>query len=135
MNCRHCSKKISNLFLDLGSSPPSNSYIKLKNLNSPEIYFPLKVNICDNCWMVQTEDYKKAEELFTDDYAYFSSVSSSWTAHAKQYVDSITRKLNLTKNSQVLEIASNDGYLLKYFKEKKYHVLVSSRPKKQQMLQ
>lgn len=119
MNCRHCSYKLNHLFLDLGFSPPSNAYIKENNLNSPETYFPLKVNVCNNCWLVQTEDYNKAEELFTDDYAYFSSVSNSWIAHAKHYADYISRKLNLTKDSQVIEIASNDGYLLKNFREKK----------------
>ena len=117
MNCRHCRTELKNVFLDLGYAPPSNAYLSEDDLIKKEKVFPLKLFVCHNCWLVQTEDYSKSEELFTNDYAYFSSVSSSWLEHSYQYTKMITEKLNLDKNSFVLEIASNDGYLLKNFVE------------------
>lgn len=115
MNCRHCKILLKNIFLDLGHSPPSNAYLTKNNLLQSEIYYPLKVLVCDQCWLVQTEDYTNAEELFTSQYAYFSSTSLGWLAHAKNYTDTIIKELNLNRKSYVIEIASNDGYLLKNF--------------------
>ncbi|WP_027390791.1 class I SAM-dependent methyltransferase [Chrysiogenes arsenatis] len=115
MNCRHCGTPLIQTFLDLGFAPPSNAYLTKSDLNRPETYYPLKVKVCEQCWLVQTEDYAKADVLFTSEYAYFSSTSSSWLAHAKQYADAITKDLKLNSESHVIEIASNDGYLLRNF--------------------
>jgi SAM-dependent methyltransferase len=119
MKCRHCNNLLKKIFLDLGYAPPSNSYLNKKDLSKPEIYYPLKIRVCNICWLVQTEDYAKAETFFTRDYAYFSSISSSWLLHAKKYSDKIIKDLNLNKKSYVVEIACNDGYLLKNFIKKK----------------
>lgn len=115
MNCRHCSKYLKNTFLDLGFQPPSNAYLSKPELKAPETYFPLKICVCDSCWLVQTEDYSSSDTFFTEDYAYFSSVSSSWLDHAKNYCHMIIDQLNLSEDSLVVEVASNDGYLLKNF--------------------
>jgi SAM-dependent methyltransferase len=115
MKCRHCESPLTYTFLDLGFAPPSNAYLKLADLAKPEKYYPLKIKVCDVCWLVQTEDYTQADELFSPDYAYFSSTSSSWLLHAANYAKEIIRQLNLTKDSLVIEVASNDGYLLKNF--------------------
>ena len=117
MNCRHCKKKLTHTFLDLGFAPPSNSYLTKEQLLKPEKYYPLKVMVCDNCWLVQTEDYAKREEFFSSDYAYFSSTSTSWLAHSRKYCNEMIKLLNLNQESHVIEIASNDGYLLKNFVE------------------
>ena len=122
MNCRHCKKKLAYIFLDLGFAPPSNSYLSVKDLNKTEKYFPLKVYVCNKCWLVQTKDYIDAKELFTSEYAYVSSTSSSWLKHAKNYTDMIIDKYKLNSKNYVIEIASNDGYLLKNFFKKKYLV-------------
>ena len=118
MNCRHCNKKLKTNFVDLGFQPPSNSYLFIDDLKKPEIYYPLRVCYCSNCWLVQTEDYALKTEFFNSDYAYFSSTSKSWLKHAEIYVGMIINKLSLSKNSFVIEIASNDGYLLKNFVSK-----------------
>lgn len=115
MICRHCNAPLTNVFLDLGFAPPSNAYLTAENLRASETYFPLKLYVCDECWLVQTEDYAGAEELFSHDYAYFSSTSITWLEHAKQYVDAMRQRLALNENSFVIEVASNDGYLLKNF--------------------
>ena len=115
MNCRHCAKTLDLTFLDLGFAPPSNAYLNHEDLIKAERYYPLKVKLCTNCWLVQTEDYAQADELFSVDYAYFSSTSSSWLAHAETYAGSIIKRLRLNKNSYVIEVGSNDGYLLKNF--------------------
>ncbi len=115
MNCRHCSAPLEHVFLDLGFAPPSNAYLSAADLQAPEQYFPLKLFVCGKCWLVQTEDYSRSDELFTKDYAYFSSVSTTWLAHARAYVDMITARLGLGAGSFVIEVASNDGYLLKNF--------------------
>lgn len=115
MNCRHCAQPLTWSFLDLGFSPPSNAYLSFENLSQPEVYFPLRIKVCTACWLVQTEDYAAAKDLFKDDYAYFSSTSTGWLNHAKQFADAITKKLKLDKNGFVVELASNDGYLLKNF--------------------
>ena len=115
MNCRHCGKPLQHTFLDLGFAPPSNAYMSEAELSAPEIYFPLKLKVCDSCWLVQTEDYAKAELFFSKDYAYFSSTSSSWLEHAARYAMNMTERLGLGADSFVIEVASNDGYLLKNF--------------------
>jgi hypothetical protein len=115
MNCRHCSNQLEHIFLDLGFTPPSNDYLSNADLNKSEIYYPLKLFVCEYCWLVQTEDYSKADELFKSDYAYFSSVSQIWLQHAANYVEMIIKRLELDSNSYVIEIAANDGYLLKNF--------------------
>ncbi len=115
MNCRHCATPLEHTFLDLGFAPPSNAYLTADDLKRPEKYYPLKIKVCHRCWLVQTEDTAEAEDLFRPDYAYFSSTSSSWLAHAASYATAITRQLGLDKNSLVIEVACNDGYLLKNF--------------------
>ncbi len=115
MNCRHCGSQLEHTFLDLGFAPPSNAYLSDKDLTKPELYYPLKLKVCTQCWLVQTIDYALADELFSSDYAYFSSTSVSWLAHAKRYTDAITERLELDEKSFVIEVASNDGYLLKNF--------------------
>jgi SAM-dependent methyltransferase len=118
MKCRHCKKELTHEFINLFNAPPSNSYLKQDQLNEPEVLYPLKIFVCDNCFLVQIEEYKKSDKIFNEDYAYFSSYSSSWLEHSKQYVEMISKKLNLDESSFIIEIASNDGYLLQYFKEK-----------------
>jgi 2-polyprenyl-3-methyl-5-hydroxy-6-metoxy-1,4-benzoquinol methylase len=115
MNCRHCKKLLSYTFADLGFAPPSNAYLSEDDLTRPEIYYPLKIKVCDQCWLVQTEDYADADSLFTPDYAYFSSTSSSFLLHAKDFSSKIIKDLSLNEKSMVIEVASNDGYLLKNF--------------------
>lgn len=115
MNCRHCQTPLTHVFLDLAFAPPSNAYLSMAQLSQPERHYPLKLFVCDRCWLVQTEDYAAADELFSSDYAYFSSVSRSWLQHAAAYSAMITDRLELNSSSQVIEIASNDGYLLKNF--------------------
>ena len=115
MNCRHCGHPLTHTFLDLGFAPPSNAYLSADDLTRPEKYYPLRIRVCDHCWLVQTEDYAAADELFGPDYAYFSSTSSDWLAHAAHYSEAIIDKLRLGRNSLVIEIACNDGYLLKNF--------------------
>ena len=115
MKCRHCLTALEHTFLDLGFAPASNAYLKLGDLTKPEKYYPLKIKVCEVCWLVQTEDYTEADELFSDAYAYFSSISSSWLAHAAKYAEKIIRQLHLNEDSFVIEVASNDGYLLKNF--------------------
>lgn len=115
MNCRHCSQPLQHVFLDLGFAPPSNAYLSASELQAPERYFPLKLYVCDRCWLVQTEDHASASELFGDDYAYFSSTSETWVAHAECYARMITQRLGLGPQSLVIEVAANDGYLLKNF--------------------
>lgn len=115
MNCRHCQAPLQHVLLDLGFAPPSNDYLAPEDLRAPEKYFPLKIFICDRCWLAQTEDYSAAGELFRKDYAYFSSTSAGWLAHAAAYCEMITKRLALSSKSFVVELASNDGYLLKNF--------------------
>lgn len=117
MKCRHCKQKLNQPVLDLGTSPPSNSYLSDQDLSKVEMYIPLRVHVCENCWLVQTEDYAASDALFTEEYAYFSSTSTSWLEHSKKYADQITKRLGLNTDSFVIELASNDGYLLKNFVE------------------
>jgi 2-polyprenyl-3-methyl-5-hydroxy-6-metoxy-1,4-benzoquinol methylase len=104
-------------FLDLGSAPPSNAYLSETALHAPETWFPLRILVCENCWLVQTEDYAGREALFTQDYAYFSSFSTTWLMHAKAYVEQMVARLALNAKSRVVEVAANDGYLLQYVKQ------------------
>lgn len=115
MKCRHCDMALEHSFVDLGFAPPSNAYVYAEQLSDPEVHYPLRVRVCHRCWLVQTEDYAQAEELFRADYAYFSSTSSSWLDHAADYARMITDRLQLGPESFVIEVASNDGYLLKNF--------------------
>jgi SAM-dependent methyltransferase len=115
MNCRHCGLSLTHTFVDLGFAPPSNAYLNAEDLSCPEMHYPLRVKVCARCWLVQTEEYARAEELFDADYAYFSSTSSTWLDHAARYAQMITERLQLGPESLVIEVASNDGYLLKNF--------------------
>ena len=117
MKCRFCQNELTHEFIDLVNSPPSNSFLSLEELNEPETFYPLKLFVCDNCFLVQIDEYKKSEEIFSDNYIYFSSFSSTWLEHARQYVEMITPRLGLNNESFVVEIGSNDGYLLQYFNE------------------
>jgi SAM-dependent methyltransferase len=117
MKCRHCSTTLEHSFVDLGHAPPSNSYLTLEGLSRPEKTYPLKIMVCNECWLVQTLDYADADELFDADYAYFSSTSRGWLAHARRYCEEMRSRLKLDERSLVIEVASNDGYLLKNFLE------------------
>ena len=118
MKCRFCHSELKHQFVDLVNSPASNSFLSAEQLNEPEAFYPLKLFVCEKCLLVQIDEYKKSDDIFHSNYIYFSSFSKSWLEHAKQYVDMITDKLDLNEKSSVIEIASNDGYLLQYFKEK-----------------
>ncbi len=117
MNCRFCSKKLTSEFLDLVSAPPSNSFLTREQLNEPEVYYPLKIFVCDSCFLVQIDEYKKSMDIFDSGYVYFSSFSSTWLTHAKKYAMMMIEKFGYDQNSLIIEIASNDGYLLQYFQE------------------
>ncbi|MDB5223984.1 MAG: class SAM-dependent methyltransferase [Chitinophagaceae bacterium] len=123
MNCRFCKAPLTHVFIDLNNSPASNSFLTKEQLNEPETFYPLKVFICDKCFLVQVDEYKKSDAIFSSDYVYFSSFSTSWLAHAKEYTQKMTGRFGLNANSKVIEIASNDGYLLQYFKEQNIPVL------------
>jgi SAM-dependent methyltransferase len=114
VNCRHCGAALRLPFLDLGSAPPSNAYLSPAALRAPETWFPLRLLVCETCWLVQTEDHAGRELLFAGDYAYFSSFSSSWLRHAEDYVQAMRLRFGLGANSRVCEVAANDGYLLQY---------------------
>lgn len=117
MNCRHCHSPLAETFCDLGSSPPSNSFLNEEQCTSPEIYYPLVIRVCQNCWLVQTLDFTRREELFTHDYSYFSSYSATFLEHSRSYVEQMRNEFNLNKGNFVVEIASNDGYLLQFVKD------------------
>lgn len=114
MKCRFCQFELQHLFLDLGSAPPSNAFLTPEALNAPELFYPLKLFTCHNCFLVQIDELQSHTSLFAPDYAYFSSFSSTWLAHAERYVTLAIDRLGLTRESLVVEIASNDGYLLQY---------------------
>ena len=117
-SCRHCGSVLSHEVIDLGHQPPSNAYLKPEQLVLPEITYPLKVFLCTSCWLVQLPAHAAADELFTADYAYFSSTSSSWCAHAERFVETAVQRLRLGPESRVVELASNDGYLLQYLQQR-----------------
>lgn len=119
MKCRHCQADVRLPFLDLATAPPSNAYLAEAKLNLPETWYPLRVLVCETCWLVQTEDYAHHEQLFSSDYAYFSSYSSSWLEHAQRYVAAMVERFELNSQSMVVEVAANDGYLLQYVQARK----------------
>ena len=123
MNCRFCKNELKDVFIDLVNSPASNSFLTKEELNEPETFYPLKVYTCANCFLVQVDEYKKSDAIFDSNYAYFSSYSTSWLAHAKQYTDMMTERFGYNQDSLIIEVASNDGYLLQYFKEKNIPVM------------
>lgn len=116
MKCRHCNSELKLPLVDLGSAPPSNAYLTLQTLKVPEKWYPLRVLVCESCWLAQTEDFAQAHELFDAEYAYFSGFSSSWLAHSERYVVDMVTRFGLNSDSHVVEVAANDGYLLQYVK-------------------
>jgi len=118
VKCRHCGTALQLPLVDLGSAPPSNAYLTQQAMHAPEKWFPLRVLVCEHCWLVQTEDFAQADELFDAEYAYFSSFSNSWLAHAEHYVAEMMERFGLTADSHVVEVAANDGYLLQYVQER-----------------
>jgi SAM-dependent methyltransferase len=122
LQCRFCGASLKHTFVDLGMQPLCESYVKAEQLNQMEAFYPLHVRVCDRCFLVQLEEYVSPKEIFSE-YAYFSSYSDVWLKHAKNYVEMITKKLNLNQSSLVVEVASNDGYLLQYFAENKIPIL------------
>ena len=121
MKCRHCATLLDehrDVFADLGSAPPSNAFLRAQDLGQAEAHFPLKVLSCPECRLVQVDEVQRHEALFSADYVYFSSYSSSWLAHAKAYVEQACERLALGPSSRVVEVASNDGYLLQYMAQR-----------------
>jgi SAM-dependent methyltransferase len=118
MTCRHCKSSNLSSMIDLGSSPPSNAYLTKRDLIKLEKWFPLRVNVCLECFLVQTEDFTNADELFDADYAYFSSFSKTMLEHSDSYVRDMESRFELSENSMVVEVAANDGYLLQYVKDR-----------------
>lgn len=123
MNCRFCNTPLEHVFINLNNSPASNSFLTKEQLNEPEIFYPLKVYTCSECFLVQIDEYKKSDTIFNSGYVYFSSYSKGWLAHSKAYTEKMIEQFSFDSSSQVIEIASNDGYLLQYFKEKEIPVL------------
>lgn len=123
MNCRFCKEPLYNKFVDLINSPPSNSFLSFDQLNGPETYYPLTIYACSKCYLVQVDEYKKAEDIFNSEYVYFSSYSKSWVEHARQYVEDMVSRFGYNEDSYVIEIASNDGYLLQHFRDRGVPVL------------
>jgi SAM-dependent methyltransferase len=117
VKCRHCATELTRRILDLGTAPASNAYLGVEALDAPEVYFPLRLMLCEACWLVQTEDFAGREALFTADYAYFSGFSTSWLEHAKRYVAAMIARFGLGARSTVAEVAANDGYLLQYVRD------------------
>ncbi|CAD5946025.1 class I SAM-dependent methyltransferase [Planktothrix agardhii] len=120
--CRFCSNLLKHTFVDLGMSPLSNAYLKLDTINKAEKFYPLHAYVCDNCFLVQLEEFETPDHIFSD-YAYFSSYSETWLHHAENYTELMIKRFGLNANSQVIEIASNDGYLLQYFQKQNIPVL------------
>jgi len=118
MNCRFCKTTLQHELINLGNAPASNSFLTADQLNRPEVYYPLKVFVCHKCFLVQIDEYQSSASIFNDEYVYFSSYSTSWLNHARQYTEMMTQRFALGTESSVMEIASNDGYLLQYFAEK-----------------
>jgi SAM-dependent methyltransferase len=123
MLCRFCKTPLRYEFIDLFNAPASNSFLTKEQLNEPEVYYPLKVLVCDNCFLVQVDEYKRSESIFDANYVYFSSYSTTWLAHSRKYTEMAIKRFGLGKDSLAVEIASNDGYLLQYFVEKGIPVL------------
>ena len=123
LKCRFCNSELTHVFADLRSSPIANDIIKPDALHSMEPYYPLEVYVCDSCYLVQLPEHQSAEKIFDDEYTYFSSYSDSWLQHASDYVDMMVARFGFNESSKVVELASNDGYLLQYFKEKGIPIL------------
>ncbi len=123
MKCRFCKTELKHTFIDLLNSPASNSFLTEDQLNEPEVFFPLKVYTCHNCFLVQVDEYKKSDAIFDSNYVYFSSYSKSWLEHARKYTEKMISRFGFGKDALVVEIASNDGYLLQYFKQNSIPVL------------
>ena len=122
MNCRFCNNSLKYVFADLGETPLANSYLTKEMISKVEKKFPLKALVCEKCFLVQVDEFEKPQNIFND-YAYFSSFSTSWLDHVKSFADEMVNRFNLSENDQIIEIASNDGYLLKNFRNKKIPVL------------
>ncbi len=118
MKCRHCQSQNMRPFLDLGSAPPSNSYLTREALSGPETWYPLVIRVCGDCLLVQTEDFASRETFFSETYAYFSSFATSWVDHARTYVADMAERFALGPASRVIEVAANDGYLLQWVRER-----------------
>ncbi|MDP1812026.1 MAG: class I SAM-dependent methyltransferase [Sediminibacterium sp.] len=118
MKCRHCNAEVTISLVDLGSAPLSNAYLTSQSLYGPEKWYPLKVVVCESCRLVQTEENSDPSELFNEEYAYFSSFSTMWLKHAEEYVNVMFNRFELNKDSHVVEVASNDGYLLQFVNQK-----------------
>ena len=118
MRCRICGDELNLVLVDLINAPLSNSLITQEDLNKLEVFYPLKVMVCENCWLAQIDEYQRYDEIFSDNYLYYSSFSSTWVNHAREYTDMIVGRLGLDNSSHVMEIASNDGYLLQFFVKK-----------------
>ncbi|MEP7279234.1 MAG: class I SAM-dependent methyltransferase [Bacteroidota bacterium] len=123
MKCRFCKTELNDVFIDLVNAPPSNSFLKPEELDEPETFYPLKVYTCHTCFLVQLDEYKKSVAIFNNEYVYFSSYSSSWLKHAQDYTGEMLKRFGYQEQSLVIELASNDGYLLQYFREKNIPVL------------
>jgi 2-polyprenyl-3-methyl-5-hydroxy-6-metoxy-1,4-benzoquinol methylase len=123
MKCRFCKTELEHVFIDLVNSPASNSFLTKEQLNEPEVFYPLKVYTCHKCFLVQVDEYKKSDDIFNSDYVYFSSYSTTWLDHARRYTEKMIERFGYSNQSQVVEVASNDGYLLQYFHEKDIPVL------------
>ena len=123
MQCRFCKTELSHVFIDLFNSPASNSFLTAEQLNEPETFYPLKVYTCHKCFLVQVDEYKKSDAIFDSNYVYFSSYSTSWLKHAKQYTEMMTKRYGYNQDSLIIEVASNDGYLLQYFNQNNIPVL------------
>src|SRR6185295_11898620 len=118
MECRFCKHKVETEFADLVNSPASNSFLTAEQLNEPEVFYPLKVYTCHHCFLVQVDEYKKSDAIFNNEYVYFSSYSKSWLKHAENYTGMMIDRFGFNSSSLVIEVASNDGYLLQYFQER-----------------
>ena len=122
MKCRFCNAKLTYIFADLGKSPLANSYLKIDEINKMECFYPLRVYVCSECFLVQLEEFESPQKIFTK-YAYLSSYSQTWLKHVEDYVDEVTERFGLKEESQIIEIASNDGYLLQFFQKKGCSIL------------
>jgi 2-polyprenyl-3-methyl-5-hydroxy-6-metoxy-1,4-benzoquinol methylase len=116
LKCRHCGAPLRLSLVDLGTAPPSNAYLSIAALEAPEAWYPLRVLVCTDCFLVQTADFARASELFDARYAYFSSYSSTWLTHARLFVEGVVARFALDERSRIIEVGANDGYLLQYFK-------------------
>ena len=122
MKCRFCKSSLTNIFLDLGMSPMANSFLKPTELDTKEPHYPLCSYVCSNCFLVQLDEFEKPQEIFSN-YAYFSSFSTTWLDHVKEFVNQSINQFKIDKEKHVIEIASNDGYLLQHFKKKDIPIL------------